>query len=178
MSKATESPPNLQHSSPATATQTMARIQALELHFPKSPMSDDERRVWFADYCRDLQKTDAEIAYACSRYRQDRHSRFFPTPGQLLGLINEVADARPRTNGRMVDGRYEPWGGACQCDRCMKKTPREGFYKAPREAYAADAQERRDLDYDMERRTADSRSRNPELAKRTPRDKFTRDAAE
>lgn len=38
----------------------------------------------------------------------------------------------------------------CNCDRCMKKTPSEGFYHASRAEHTRDAQARADLDYWME----------------------------
>lgn len=99
-------------------------------------MTDSERKVWFSDYCRDLaDKSDAQLAYACRRYRQNSANRFFPTPGQLLELCDSPFhdDAPVRSEGRVVDGKWQPWGGACQCRRCVEKIPREGFYKAPKE---------------------------------------------
>src|ERR1051326_3074154 len=93
----------LQMSSPATKAQIIARITALEMYYPKSPMTDGERKVWFAQWCDDLKhKTDSEIAYACTRYRQNSENRFFPTPGQLIALCQPAFDQKPR--------RYQPLG--------------------------------------------------------------------
>ncbi len=88
---------NLQTRIPATRSQIMARITALEMHYPKSPMTDGERRMWFQTFCEDFQhKTDAELAYACQRYRQDAGNKFFPSPGQLLTLCQPAFEAKPR----------------------------------------------------------------------------------
>src|ERR1051326_6571435 len=87
----------LQMSSPATKAQIIARVTALEMYYPKSPMTDGERKVWFAQWCDDLKhKTDSEIAYACTRYRQNSENRFFPTPGQLIALCQPAFENRPR----------------------------------------------------------------------------------
>jgi hypothetical protein len=67
------------------------------MYYPKSPMTDGERKVWFAQWCDDLKhKTDSEIAYACTRYRQNSENRFFPTPGQLIALCQPAFENRPR----------------------------------------------------------------------------------
>jgi hypothetical protein len=167
MSRDTGSGSNLQQRWPATPAQIIARIQALELFFPKSVMKDPEKRLWFATYCEDLKlKSDAEIAYACLRYRQDPTSRFFPTPGQLLELCTSpFADKLGRSNGRVTEeAGWQPWGGGCQCDRCMKKIPREGFHRAPRADYTRDAATREELDYDMEQKLGyDPKRGNPAL---------------
>lgn len=38
----------------------------------------------------------------------------------------------------------------CNCDSCMKKTPREGFYHASRAEHTRDAETRAELDWWME----------------------------
>ncbi len=42
------------------------------------------------------------------------------------------------------------WGGECQCDRCMMKTPRDGFFRADRDAHYVANALRQELDYWME----------------------------
>lgn len=39
--------------------------------------------------------------------------------------------------GRIVGGRIEPWGGACQCHQCIEKKHRSGFWIAKTEEYEA-----------------------------------------
>lgn len=57
-------------------------------------------------------------------------------------------------NGRMVDGEYQPWGGACRCRRCVGKIRREGFYQAPEAHRKADEETMRAIKerdaYEME----------------------------
>lgn len=55
-------------------------------------------------------------------------------------------------------------GGACQCDRCMKKTPSDGFYHASNADHARDAQIRDHLDYTLEQKLGhDPKRGNPAL---------------
>src|ERR1051326_7900560 len=90
----------LQMSSPATKAQIIARITALEMYYPKSPMTDGERKVWFAQWCDDLKhKTDSEIAYACTRYRQNSENRFFPPPRKVARLCAAVLEKGPARFG-------------------------------------------------------------------------------
>jgi hypothetical protein len=70
----------------------------------------------------------------------------------------------------MVDGVVQPWGGACQCRRCVEKIPRPEFFKAPSQAYQRDEAIRAELDYDMERRCGyDPKRGNPDLDNSTER---------
>ncbi len=136
------------------------------MHYPKSAMTDGERRVWFDTWCEDLGRlSDQEIAYACQRYRQDAANRFFPSAGQLMTLSTSAyADKPARSRGRMLNGTDQPWGGNCQCDRCMKKTPSEGFFHASRAEHTRDGDICGELDYDMERRVGyDPKTGNPNL---------------
>lgn len=79
---------------------------------------------------------------------RDTHTRAFWPPVGML--VEACADARHRRheaqpkreglNGRDVNGQFQPWGGGCQCDACVYKIPRPGFYKAPKgEREAANA---------------------------------------
>ncbi len=52
----------------------------------------------------------------------------------------------------------------CSCDRCMKKTPREGFFKASPGAHQAATALQNDLDYWMESRVGyDPKTGRPDL---------------
>lgn len=60
-------------------------------------MTDAERKIWFQQWCEDLKhKTDAEIAYACTRYRQNAENKFFPSSGQLMALCQPAFESKPR----------------------------------------------------------------------------------
>lgn len=63
------------------------------------------------------------------------------TSGALLHLMNERIE-KVRINGRIIDGRFQPYGGACGCRDCVEKRPREGFYKASAEFHAGQSAER------------------------------------
>ena len=117
---------NLQTSTPATKAQIMARITALEMHFPKSAMTDGERRVWFQQWCEDLKhKTDAEIAYACMRYRQNGANKFMATSGQLIPLCQPAFENKSRRYQPLADlGEPLPEGRAKELiERTRKKYP-------------------------------------------------------
>lgn len=67
-------------------------------------MTDGERRVWFDEWCKDLAKlSDAEIAYACQRYRQNQQNRFFPNSGQLIALSQPAFDQKARRYAPLDD---------------------------------------------------------------------------
>lgn len=123
--------------------------------------------MWLKALCEDLAHlSDAELAYGSSRIRQANPPvRFFPTSGQIIAACKPpFADPPTRSQGRQTDHGFQPWGGACQCDACMKKTPREGFFRATNADYARDAAERDRLDYAMEQKLGhDPKVGNPEL---------------
>lgn len=140
-------------------------------------MTDDESRVWLDGLCEDLgHLSDAEIAYGCARYRRSGE-RFFPPPGVLLALCKpEFGDKPRKSRGRIINGMEQPWGGNCQCDRCMKKTPGEGFFHAGNADHARDAGIRAELDYDMERRLGyDPKKGDPALDDTIERDRSPED---
>lgn len=52
----------------------------------------------------------------------------------------------------------------CQCDKCMKKRPSEGFFKAPKAMHESAAALQSDLDYWMESRVGfDPKRGNPAM---------------
>jgi hypothetical protein len=142
-------PNSLQTSMPATSEQIAARITGLVVHFGHSMKSEGEYRSWLRDFCQDLAgKTDAQLEYACGRYRRDPKNRFMPTPGQILELCNSpFADKPPRSAGRDTGTHgWQPWGGECECARCLDKTPSPGFYRAQPEEYRRAEAERAEMD--------------------------------
>ncbi len=129
-------------------------------------MNEGEYRTWLKAFVEDLRgRSDAQIEHACRRYRQDPGNRFLPTPGQIMALCSTPYSDKPaRSRGRMINGTEQPWGGNCQCDRCMKKTPSDGFFHASRAEHTRDGDIRGELDYDMERRVGyDPKTGNPNL---------------
>ena len=48
---------------------------------------------------------------------------------------------RENVQGRMVDGQFQPWGGACRCQKCVTKSRRPGYFIAPRADYERDGRE-------------------------------------
>lgn len=78
------------------------------------------------------------------------------------------------SDGRMIDGEFQPWGGACQCRRCRQMVGREGFWRASRAEYAEAEALRREIAerdaYEMEQlphvRTFPSRETFAEYAAR------------
>ncbi len=112
------------------------------------------------------------IQMACRRWRQNPENRFFPTSGQLIELCTPAFADKPKSyDGRPCsDGTKQPWGGACQCDACMKRTPRENFWHASNADHARDRAEREDWDYWLEQRLGFNPKRHedgPEI-QRTP----------
>lgn len=95
----------------------------------------------------------ADLREAWTGVRDANRRGFWPAIGLLVDAAREARKARaartPRRdvlNGRVVDGAFQSWGGACQCQRCVSKTSREEFWRAPAEAHAADQKLRRELD--------------------------------
>lgn len=124
-------------------------------------MTDGQYAQWTKDFCQDLAgKTDAQIAYACARFRRDAGNRFLPTPGQLLALCESpYADKhRQRSSGRDTgeDG-FQPWGGACECSRCRNKTPGEKSFRASAAEHQQAAYDREQLDIWFKRQLPPSR---------------------
>lgn len=112
-------------------------------------------KAWLATYCHDLSgRTNEAIELACTQYRQNHENRFMATSGALLHLMNERTE-KVRINGRVVDGRFQPYGGLCGCTDCVEKRPRDGFYKASAEFHNEQRAERRGadewLEYGIER---------------------------
>lgn len=169
---------SLQNSRPATPTEIITELDRLSLPYHRPDMTEGKWRQLFLMFCEDLKgKTLAQIQMACRRWRQGADNKFFPTPGQLLELcIPPFADKPGRSRGRIINGMEQPWGGNCQCDRCMKKTPSPEFFHAGNADHARDARIRNDLDYDMERRLGyDPKKGDPALDDTIERDRSPED---
>lgn len=131
-------------------------------------MRDEEKKTVLRQMCGDLQgKALAQILDACRRYRQNGENRFMANSGQLLDLMkNPYADPPTARRGSDIWSHLGFGGGDCRCQRCATKTPREGFFKAPREDYERDEKTRQELDYWFESRMETSKLDEAEKHKR------------
>jgi hypothetical protein len=71
---------------PATAAEIISHLAALDLIYPAN-LTTEERSARYRIYVADLAHLpEWRIRQACTAYRRDPESRFYPTPGQLLKL--------------------------------------------------------------------------------------------
>lgn len=65
----------------------------LALHYWRPDFSPGQARQLYADYLDDLREyAISDISDAITKYRRAEDSKFFPTPGQLVGIIRTVPD--------------------------------------------------------------------------------------
>lgn len=114
----------------------------------------------YAAALKDFDERDLSAGWAHVR---DTNTRgFWPPIGLLFEACSEARkerlDSMPKREvlqGRIIDGEYQPWGGACQCRRCRNKTPSTGFYRAPRAEREAADRERQEAEehfsYELEK---------------------------
>ena len=82
-----------------------AILSKLALHYWRPEFSESQAKQLLQDFLQDLERYAVrDIEYACKVYRQNPENKFYPTPGQLLGIL----------------GRYE-----------TKETGRLEAYRAP-----------------------------------------------
>lgn len=114
---------------------------------PTGVAKDDEARALeeYADALRAYDERDLRDAW--TQVRNANKRGFWPPIGMLVDACNVAKRARrdrsPRAeivDGRVVNGEYQPWGGACKCQRCAQKIASHGFWRASsaeREAQSA-----------------------------------------
>jgi hypothetical protein len=154
------SPPNsLQNTTRATPQEITAHLTALGTWFFAKEMTEGQRKVLLRQMCEDLAgRSEPEIAHACKRWRTGTKA-YFPSSGQLLELMkNPYAD--PPNKHREI------FGGGCRCAKCVSKTPREGFFKAPLSDYARDEATRAELNAWTLKQITPSRLNDDELHQR------------
>lgn len=123
-----------------------------ELFVAPRQMGETEQASALAQYCDVLRGfSEGALTRGWEQMRASHLFRSWPTPAALSKACAAAESTLVRKRaqheqGRMVNGEWQPWGGACQCDRCVYKIPNEGFYKAPRADYERDAATRRELD--------------------------------
>lgn len=49
-----------------------------------------------------------------------------------------IVSPRDGVLGRQVDGNWQPFNGACKCERCRQKIRRDGYWTAPKADYKRD----------------------------------------
>lgn len=135
-------------------------LQPMKSVLSAPPQTADESQA-LEEYADALSRFDPRDLNAGWRSARDHHQRAFWIP--VGTLVKHCADARkereaqsPRQtiHGRVLNGKIEPWGGACQCGRCTSKTRSDGFYRAPQESHEASARVAAELAYDLEQRLA------------------------
>lgn len=80
---------------PAKATAIKAKDEAilvllakLALHYWRPDFLPSQAKQLYADYCEDLREFPlSEIASAIKKYRRDTTRRFYPSSGELIGII-------------------------------------------------------------------------------------------
>lgn len=129
---------------------------------PPPQVSKSDENAALEEYADALKAFDLlELREAWTSVRDANKRGFWPAIGLLVDAARTSRKARrerePRAetlNGRVVDGKYQPWGGACRCRRCVEKTQGDGFYRATSEEHSAAQQERADMkssrDYRLE----------------------------
>lgn len=139
-------------------------LTPMKATFSPPPKTPDEALALeeYADALKGFDRRDLETGWRGAR---NAHMRDFWPPIGIL--VKSCQDARRNRvaltpqkdvlHGRIVDGRFQPWGGACQCDRCVDKKPTEGFYRAPKDMHEKDAQLHADLDAHFKRKYEERR---------------------
>lgn len=76
-----------ERTTPATAEQIIRAMAVLDVVFPSSAMTIEERSLRYRIFCADLAHlSEQQVLTACKRYRTNPENKFFPTPGMLLAL--------------------------------------------------------------------------------------------
>lgn len=129
---------------------------------PPSHIAKSDEAGALEEYADALRGFDAKDLQAGWQEVRNAHARAWWPP--VGALVRACADAKKRRvasipshdkiYGRYLNGKIEPWGGACECDRCVKKLPSDGFYRASSEDHRLAALERRELDEFFTARTA------------------------
>lgn len=74
---------------PGTRKDLAVCLGQLAIVYASSHRTEHEWEMLFDIYSEDLAEVPADIlADACRAYRRDPANKFFPTPGQILGLCN------------------------------------------------------------------------------------------
>ena len=74
-----------------------AILSRLALHFPRPDFTEAQAKLLLADILRDLVAfSPAEINKACAEWRSNPKNRFYPTSGQLIGLMRPHSEPRRR----------------------------------------------------------------------------------
>lgn len=86
----------------AQRTEIADELNSLAVHCPHRLMDVEAKSMWMRDWCEDLAEYPIEaIRSACRKWRHSGATKF-PTPGQLIPLVREVA---PVEGG----GKVEVW---------------------------------------------------------------------
>ncbi len=78
----------------ATEREILRHLLALEVIFPCQHLDRDQTKLKYRIFFEDLRGlSEPAIAQACRQYRLNPENRFFPTPGQLLGVAPDPDEA-------------------------------------------------------------------------------------
>lgn len=81
----------------ATRAEISALLARLSYHYWRPDFTPQQAALVVDDFIRDLTGvTASELADACDEYRRNPKNRFFPTPGQLLALVQYQISERDR----------------------------------------------------------------------------------
>lgn len=95
----------------AERTDIAAELNALAVHCPPRLMEVEQRALWLRDWCEDLAEFPIDaIRQACRKYRHSGATKF-PTPGQLVPMVNAAMPAEHRERESvwrpLSDAEYE-----------------------------------------------------------------------
>lgn len=104
--------------SPAEISAADAKDQAilillgkLAIHYWRPDFTEAQARQLYSDYVHDLRDyAFADINDAIVKYRRDQNAKFYPTVGQLVGIIRTIPswDIRsPKEHGEILSRRAE-----------------------------------------------------------------------
>lgn len=78
------------------STEISAILSKLALHYWRPGFSPSQVKLLLGDFLNDLQGYSAkDIAWACATYRQNPENQFYPTSGQLLGILRKYETSGP-----------------------------------------------------------------------------------
>lgn len=74
-----------------------AILSRLGLHFWRPDFTEGQAKLLFSDLYSDLADfSPNEISTACATWRRNPENRFFPTSGQLIGIMRPTVPSEPR----------------------------------------------------------------------------------
>lgn len=91
----------------ADPLEIIAEIDALTIHCRAPLMDVEQRGRWQRDWAQDLAKYEIEIIRQAFRQWRQGESQKFPTPGQILPLLERLSNRPAATEPEALAWRYD-----------------------------------------------------------------------